>query len=387
MLPGIFGKERVESEAKRLMNVGNPMEESPVGVHHSAGIVDTRDWVNALNGYQYDSMNRDVLLNLAKATDDGFIELPSGMRYRVLVIPMISGGKELSKEVRDKIEIFRKAGVIIVEQPYKEDDFSKFGLSRDVELPKDIAYTHRKDNEQDIYFLANQSDQKRTFRFSLREKANTLFLYDPMTGRYDAVLCDNIDGRYGADITLYPYGSLIIIRSNSFKESIELLPHEPDYNAERQDIIATWRIRFNNNGVTMSTDQLFDWSSSPRKEIKYYSGSVTYEAGFPLKVSSDNRVWIELNQVHDIAHVYVDGNDCGIAWTAPYRLEITQALKKKKEHQIRIVITNTWANALMGNDKGQAPFKGIWTNAKYRRKSDRLLPAGLLGPITLIVDK
>ena len=387
MLPGIFGKERVESEAKRLMNAGNPMEESPVGVHHSAGIVDTRNWVNALNGYQYDSMNRDVLLNLAKATDDGFIELPSGMRYRVLVIPMISGGKELSKEVRDKIEIFRKAGVIVVEQSYKEDDFSKFGLSRDIELPKDIAYTHRKDNEQDIYFLANQSDQKRTFRFSLREKANTLFLYDPMTGRYDAVLCDNIDGRDGADITLYPYGSLIITRSNSFKESIELLPHEPDYNAERQDIIATWRIRFNNNGVTMSTDQLFDWSSSPRKEIKYYSGSATYEAGFPLKVSSDKRVWIELNQVHDIAHVYVDGNDCGIAWTAPYRLEITQALKKKKEHQIRIVITNTWANALMGNDKGQAPFNGIWTNAKYRRKSDRLLPAGLLGPITLIVDK
>jgi hypothetical protein len=35
-------------------------------------------------------MNRDVLLNLAKATDDGFIELPSGMRYRVLVIPMTS---------------------------------------------------------------------------------------------------------------------------------------------------------------------------------------------------------------------------------------------------------------------------------------------------------
>ena len=111
-----------------------------------------------------------------------------------------------------------------------------------------------------------------------------------MTGRYDAVLCDNIDGRNGADITLYPY-----VRNyypfNSFKESIELLPHEPDYNAERQDIIATWRIRFNNNGVTMSTDQLFDWSLFSRKEIKYYSGSATYEAGFPLKVSSDKRVY------------------------------------------------------------------------------------------------
>ena len=52
------------------------MEESPVGVKHSAGIVDTRDWVNALNGYQYDSMNRDALLNLATATADSCIALP-----------------------------------------------------------------------------------------------------------------------------------------------------------------------------------------------------------------------------------------------------------------------------------------------------------------------
>lgn len=387
MLPGIFGKERVESEAKRLLNKGNPMEESPVGVHHSAGIVDTRDWVNALQGYQYDSMNRDALLNLATATDDGYIQLPSGMRYRVLVLPMNRSKKAYSKEVLEKIESFRKAGVLVIDRPYEGHDFSSFGLPRDVEVPKDIAYTHRFDNGQDIYFLANQSGKERRFRFSMRKNASTIFLYDPLSGRYDAVFCDQKDGRDGTELTLSPYGSLIVIRSDYYRESIELQPHSPEYHSPRHNIQTNWRVHFHNNGIRMSSSQLFDWTTSPRKEIKYYAGSATYEAGFDLKSQGSSHVWLEMKGVHDIAHVYIDGTDCGIVWTEPYRLEITNALKAKKSHQIKIVVTNTWANALMGNDKGEAPFKGIWTNARYRRKSDKLLPAGLLGPLTIIVDK
>ena len=38
-LPGIFGKERVESEAKRLANEGQPVREMPVGVSNSANMV------------------------------------------------------------------------------------------------------------------------------------------------------------------------------------------------------------------------------------------------------------------------------------------------------------------------------------------------------------
>ena len=62
MLPGVFGAERVASEQKRMANVGIPMEESPVGVTHSANILDLKDWCNALHGYKYDSMNKDALL-------------------------------------------------------------------------------------------------------------------------------------------------------------------------------------------------------------------------------------------------------------------------------------------------------------------------------------
>jgi hypothetical protein len=61
---------------------------------------------------------------------------------------------------------------------------------------------------------------------------------------------------------------------------------------------------------------------------------------------------------------------------------VTDALKKGV-NDIKIVVVNTWANALRGADNGKAPYEGIWTNAKYRMKGDALLPAGLMGPVEI----
>lgn len=84
----------------------------------------------------------------------------------------------------------------------------------------------------------------------------------------------------------------------------------------------------------------------------------------------------------NIAHVWVNGIDCGIVWTAPYEANIGKALKKGI-NTIEIEVVNTWANALRGMDEGKAPYDGIWTNAKYRMDKPHLLPAGLLGPVTI----
>lgn len=83
-----------------------------------------------------------------------------------------------------------------------------------------------------------------------------------------------------------------------------------------------------------------------------------------------------------MATVYVNGQRIATAWHAPYCVDITTALKKGN-NVLRIVVVNTWANALQGNDEGKAPFGGIWTNGKYRKESKELLPAGLLGPVRI----
>ena len=78
----------------------------------------------------------------------------------------------------------------------------------------------------------------------------------------------------------------------------------------------------------------------------------------------------------NIAHVWVNGQDCGIVWTAPYEVSIGQALHKGK-NTVEVEVVNTWANALRGMDNGTPPYPGIWTNARYRMKGNDLLPAGL----------
>ena len=102
------------------------------------------------------------------------------------------------------------------------------------------------------------------------------------------------------------------------------------------------------------------------------------------KVKEGQQVYLNLGKVCDLATVRVNGIDCGTIWTAPYRADITAALKKGV-NELEIEVTNTWANALKGADEGKAPFDGIWTNAKYRRAENTLLPAGLLGPLNFEV--
>ena len=88
----------------------------------------------------------------------------------------------------------------------------------------------------------------------------------------------------------------------------------------------------------------------------------------------------------DIAHVWVNGKDCGIIWTAPYEADITGTLKKG-ENRIEIEVVNTWHNALRGMDQGKSPYEGIWTNAKYRTKGDYLLPAGIIEEPEIIIEQ
>ena len=136
-----------------------------------------------------------------------------------------------------------------------------------------------------------------------------------------------------------------------------------------------WEVTFRESGITLHTDTLFDWSRHADDKIRYFSGHARYTTSFKYK--GNTCVTLHLGEVHDIAHVWVNGIDCGIAWTAPYEVDITKALKKGK-NKLEIEVVNTWHNALRGADQGKAPYDGIWTNAKYRTKGDGLLPAGLL---------
>ena len=356
MLPGLFGTERVASERKRLANVGQPMEESPVGVRHSAGILDLKDWINPLHGYQYDSMNKDALLH-------------KPFNYKVLVIPE---WVMVSLETKNRIAQLRRQGVIIIDKPYKGSTFE--GIAPDVVVPEGIAYTHRAGEDEDIYFLSNQTNQEMTFSPTFRENEGKAVAFNPLTNEsYD----------YQGTLTMPAHGSLFIHYRHSDYSNVgnEMLPRMIQHIPGVEKNSEPWTITFHEAGLTINSQQLFDWSKHKDEKIRYFSGHVRYSTTWTLKKKEipQGRTWLSFPNMKDIAHVWINGTDCGIAWTAPYEVEITGALQKGN-NTIEIEVVNTWHNALRGADLGKAPYEGIWTNAKYRTKGEELLPAGLIEP-------
>ena len=390
MLPGVFGRQRVKCEQKRLTNVGQPIEESPVGVYHSAGIMNLKEWINPLHGYCYDSMNPDALPNDIQI-EDSCLVTPGGIHYRILVLP----GKRpmdpcyhgLSATVNRRIEDCRKSGVIIIDRPYKNSEFSSLGVNRDVILPEQIAYTHRTTDSTEIYFLANQEDSVRNFTASFRVCHAQPELYDALSD--ETYLPDfwKIDGqRTNVAIHLPSEGSIFVIFKKvkgmvSLSESnSDLLPLK--VLKKSVPVSSTWNICFTATGKNINTKNLFDWSQSLDEKIKYYSGSAFYTTSFSYKGKKGKKVELSLGTLKDVARVYVNGIDCGVAWTAPYTVNISKAVHHGK-NQLQIKVDNTWVNALNGAAKGKAPYNGIWTNAKYRMKNKQLLVAGLLGPVVI----
>ena len=363
VLPGLFGPERIAAEQKRLANDGQPMIESPVGVRHAAGIIDLKDWVNPLHGYQYDSMNKDALLSR-----------PFG--YKMLVIPV---GVSVSEEVGKRINELRQQGVQVVERPYQSTMLN--GITPDVVLPEGIAFCHRQSNDKEIYFLSNQQDKAMTFKPTFRSKLSIATIYRPQTDEYESLG----DGT----VTLAPYESCFVLFAQTkaaFGAKFQGVEDKAPVWTEQAINCSGWDIKFSENGVTQKADQLFDWSKSSNDKVKFFSGHARYTTNFDFSSRAKSSVHLALPNVKDIAHVWVNGVDCGYAWASPYEVDITNALKKGG-NKLEIEVVNTWHNALRGADKGKAPYKGIWTNAKYRTNGDGLLPAGLLTQPVLKIKK
>lgn len=390
VLPGLFGKKYVEQEHARIANVGLPMEVSPVGVNHTKNMVKADDFINPLHGYKYDSFNHDVLKTATVV--NGKIRTAYGMEYSVLVVPQTRPMNPNNiNTAKEDIERLRAQGAKIMEQPWTASTLASLGVKQDIVLPEGLDYTHRTSDGEDVYFISNQTDKDVSFcvkDLQIRSEKKHIYLYD-MVGNNGGFVDES---QYSETIIMAAGDSRFIVLSD--EEKAEKPMSFSDSKTVLADLTGNdWTIEFEENGKVLQTNELKDWSSYSEPEIKYYSGHAVYTTEYnyiPAKkkgaknaVSNETqKIQLSLENVNDIATVFVNGKDCGIVWRAPYTMDITDALLRGK-NKIEIRVVNTWANALLGNDLGTPPYLGIWTNGKYRRAEKTPLPAGLTGSVKI----
>ncbi|POY39487.1 DNA-binding protein [Flavobacterium alvei] len=440
-IPNVFGKERLESEAIRLKNEGQPSIKMPKEVTSTKNSTDLSQWVNAMNGYQYDSFNADVLLNNAKVVN-GKVVFSESIQYGALLFPgshKMAPNKMISLAVAQKIlELVKDGATVFIDEkpnlqpgiqsevdqkkwqntideiwnnksnatswkigkgtiiklPYLGNDFNEIGIQQDVYFPKlnrteseTIAWTHRKSETEDVYFLSNQKEGKRFFEASFRVIGKIPVWYNPVTDKTTTLANWKIEnGRTIVSINLEANESgFVIFKDKATTSEIKTTTFETV-----QTLDENWELQFDSafHGPEkpIKINQLFDWSTSENDKIKYYSGTATYQKEVVWKEKSTDKIWLDLGTIANIAEVSINGKDCGTLWTFPYKVDVSNALKKGK-NTIIIKITNTWANRLIGDQKLPKEERLTWTTAPFRLEGNSLLKAGLLGPVTIVKEK
>ena len=399
-------------------------------------------------GYDYDFCPTEVLLQ-AKA-QNGEIVLPSGMRYRVLLLSgksrktncnMMPGLKEavakfpieplsMGLPAMLKIQELSREGVLVVgERPHgpvgmKESSelfhraveslWGRSGVvvpnvsaARNFLANKDIGpdfmadressaqdgcalgvdWIHRtKDGGIDIYFLSNQKNEPIAFTALFRQPAGRFVeLWNPVSGT-----CATVGNSPRMKLSLPPSGSLFVV----FSDNDETLTQRRDSHGISQNgggaaniISRGWAVRFDpafgGPEDTIVLDALIDWTKHPEESIRHYSGMAIYHTTFdaPKDWRDGDCVSIDLGEVREVAEVRVNGEDLGILWTSPFRVNVKNL--KATDNVLEVRITNLWPNRLIG-DSGLPKDKRIsHTNINPYKHSDPLLSSGLLGPVTV----
>ncbi|MEU9185716.1 glycosyl hydrolase [Streptomyces sp. NPDC048484] len=103
-----------------------------------------------------------------------------------------------------------------------------------------------------------------------------------------------------------------------------------------------WSFRFDRDGAPETRRPLGSWTALDPA----YSGSAFYERQVTLDAATlSGRLWyLDLGQVRDVAEITVNGVTLPARLWAPYRLDVTTALRPGS-NVVRVRVTNTGANA------------------------------------------
>jgi hypothetical protein len=132
-------------------------------------------------------------------------------------------------------------------------------------------------------------------------------------------------------------------------------------------------------------ERLVSWSTHLDAGVRYFSGTATYTKD--VEASKDwfrpgARLVLGLGRVKEIAEVKVNGRPAGIAWRAPFQVDVTGSLKPGP-NRIEVQVTNLWVNRLVGDEQPEAEKRYTFSTFKPYTKDSPLVESGLLGPVTL----
>jgi hypothetical protein len=253
-------------------------------------------------------------------------------------------------------------------------------------LDSEVLFLHRKLVHQDIYFVDNRKDHAETVDAVFRITGRVPELWHADTGKTEAVSFHIDHGHTTIPLHLDPDEAVFVIFARSTHETSQSILASAEKSVALLD--GAWSVAFQSGRGApdhLQFDALASWTNQSDPGVKYYSGTATYTHALNVRPESFEpgaHLWLDLGEVNEIARVSVNGNDLGVAWEPPYRVDITNALRPG-ENSVTIKVTNLWVNRLIGDQQPNAERVTFTTYKPYEGNAP-LQVSGLLGPVRLL---
>ena len=351
-------------------------------------------------GFDYDACGTDIFANLK--VDKGDIVLPSGRRYRLLVMhdtpfqspqvvsklgelvaagasvlsskpkhsPTLTGFPDSEKEVLTIADqVWGNCdGISVKSNSYGKgqlfdglspaDVLAELNVSPAVKLPEGLAWIHRRTDDTDIFFVSNQSDKTVHAIVGFLAAGRKPEFFDAEQGTVTDAPGWTVEGDYTrVPLKLEPEKSVFVVFHHSAKPaSGKISKIEVAGLPDPMDLNGPWDVRFQEKRGAPGEacfDKLISLTEHENPGIKYFSGSATYKIEFNLSrdfLKKDQQVWLDLGDVAVIAEVRVNGMDVGTLWHKPFKKEVSEALQSGS-NTLEIDVTNLWINRLIGDEQ------------------------------------
>lgn len=271
-------------------------------------------------------------------------------------------------------------------------------ISRDfvLETPdSNIRYSHRVWDETRLYFVVNASETARAIT-AVVAGTGSVDLWDPDRGTVTPVEGEPCGDRTRVHLELPPLGSVfVVVRPGGQPRK----PHSEPTPAGELPLKGSWEIAPVRVCQLVQGEARVDaplpgceaWSPTelrPWAELGLgtFSGSIAYRRVFSLsELEAARKAVLDLGTVKYAAEVWVNGQAVGARLWPPFTLDVTGYLRPGR-NEIRVVVTNTWANQFLQPEEMAHARERGWYNTYAQRVEPfqrESLESGLLGPVSL----
>jgi hypothetical protein len=278
---------------------------------------------------------------------------------------------------------------------------------------------HRSTPEAELFFIRNLQDEaiETDFEFPVTQRIPEL--WDAYTGTIKSTNSWKQEGDTTRVTLKLEKDESVFVIFPAQKTAYEKLPEKIVLKENAVKVEGKWKVTFypktDEKPFKREFVKLTDFSVSNDEAVKYFSGMAVYEKKINIKAQEltvNKRILLDLGELYDIAELEINGEKAGVLWLPPYRTDISSFLKAG-ENSLKVLITNTWINRLIGDEQYPEDFE--WTDknqglramtglpewfvegkprpVKERRtftpwyyfdKNSPLVSAGLLGPVQLV---